>query len=84
MDVHVLCFLQVGADIGEFSEVIRAYHRLIDLREKHVDTDVSNQSKLFGSNRKFRDLMSAQQSYWDIASIVTRGSQTRTEVTVFE
>ena len=32
---------QVAADIGEFDEAIRAHHRMIDLKDKHADADVS-------------------------------------------
>ncbi|BFZ06819.1 hypothetical protein BsWGS_09858 [Bradybaena similaris] len=32
--------LIIGTDCGEFEDVIRSYHRLIDLREKWIDTEV--------------------------------------------
>ncbi|RUS85374.1 hypothetical protein EGW08_006859, partial [Elysia chlorotica] len=32
--------LIIGTDCGEFEDVIRSYHRLIDLREKYVDAEV--------------------------------------------
>lgn len=33
-------YLLVGTDCGEFGEVIRAYHRLCDLKEKWVDEEI--------------------------------------------
>ncbi|GJQ84206.1 hypothetical protein Trydic_g2878 [Trypoxylus dichotomus] len=33
-------FLVVSAEISHFSDVIRAYHRLLDLKEKYLNTDV--------------------------------------------
>lgn len=33
-------FLVISADISHFSDVIRAYHRLIDLKEKYLNTEV--------------------------------------------
>ena len=32
--------VQVSADVGAFAETIRAYHRLMELREKYVDVEV--------------------------------------------
>ena len=32
--------VQVSLDIGELEEVIRAYHRLLDIKSKHLDTEV--------------------------------------------
>lgn len=31
---------QVSLDIGELEEVIRAYHRLLDIKSKHLDSEV--------------------------------------------
>jgi tetratricopeptide (TPR) repeat protein len=33
-------FLAVAVDVGEFDEGIRAYHRLLELRDKHTDVPV--------------------------------------------
>ena len=33
-------FVQVSADVGAFADTIRAYHRLMELREKYVDVGV--------------------------------------------
>ncbi|KAH9519559.1 Tetratricopeptide repeat domain 27, partial [Bulinus truncatus] len=34
--------LIIGTDCGEFEDVIRSYHRLMDLREKWIDNEVLN------------------------------------------
>lgn len=34
---------QVSLDIGELEEVIRAYHRLLDIKAKHLDDEVRKQ-----------------------------------------
>lgn len=39
-------YFQIGTDCGEFEDVIRSYHRLIDLREKWIDTEVRTETCL--------------------------------------
>ncbi|KAJ4426285.1 hypothetical protein ANN_27097 [Periplaneta americana] len=33
-------YMVVSTDVGKFNEVIQAYNRILDLKEKHVDTEV--------------------------------------------
>ena len=39
-DLPIVGPLQVSIDIGEITEAIRSYHRLMDLRHKHLDSEV--------------------------------------------
>lgn len=35
---------QVSMDIGEFEDSLRAYHRLLDLKEKFIDVEVGRRT----------------------------------------
>ncbi len=39
-----ICYFQVAMDVGQFSEVIRAYHRLLEIRQKHTDVEVREET----------------------------------------
>ena len=39
--------MQVALDIGELEEVIRAYHRLLDIKSKHLDAEVREDVVVF-------------------------------------
>ena len=43
-----LYFVQVTVDIGQFSEVIRSFHRLLDLKNKYSDTQVRRNPRVLG------------------------------------
>ncbi|ESN95972.1 hypothetical protein HELRODRAFT_86233, partial [Helobdella robusta] len=46
-------YLIISVDIGQFEETIRAYHRLLELKQKHVDVEVlSNLTKAVCTNLK--------------------------------
>ena len=38
--IQTINFFQISTDLGEFKEVIRACHRLLEIKKKHVDIEV--------------------------------------------